>query len=111
MSLLSYPYREKPRTAQAQKTHDAVVLKTSAIRPARRKDYFTKTTVVAPRDEPTPVFDQFMREIMGWHVPPEHCKCAACTTSEGKPQDERIKLHQTEVDKLVDYLLRLTDMH
>jgi formate-dependent nitrite reductase cytochrome c552 subunit len=26
MSLLSYPYREKPRTAQAQKTHDAVVL-------------------------------------------------------------------------------------
>ena len=26
MSLLSYSYRGKPRTAQAQKTHDAVVL-------------------------------------------------------------------------------------
>ena len=49
----------------------AVDLKTGNVRPARREDYFTKTTKVGPKNEPTPIFDQFMLDIMGFHIQPD----------------------------------------
>jgi putative DNA primase/helicase len=85
----------------------AVDLRTGTIRPAQPDDYFTKSTAVPPRDEPTPNFDRFLREIMGCHVPPERCKCAACVQSGDKAKHERFALHQAEVEALVEYIQRL----
>jgi P4 family phage/plasmid primase-like protien len=84
----------------------AVDLRTGVMRPACRDDYFTKTTPVAPRDEPTPIFDQFMADIMGAQIPPKRCKCAACAESTGGSDDKRLILHLQEVDRLVQYNLR-----
>ncbi|MGO9056946.1 MAG: phage/plasmid primase, P4 family [Candidatus Binataceae bacterium] len=84
-----------------------VNLKDNTTRPARRDDYFSKRTPVAPAKMPTPVFDQFLRDIMGEHIPPEVCQCGACLTSKGKPDDERLALHQQEVGELCAYLKRL----
>ena len=84
-----------------------VELREGTIRPTRRDDLFTKSTPVAPRDIPTPMFDRFLREIMGAHVPPAICKCAACAASVGGPDEERQALHDAEIQSLVDYLLRL----
>jgi len=84
----------------------AVDLRTGKDRPARREDYFTMTTPVPAHNEPTPAYDQFMREIMGCYVPPERCTCGACALSGDKPADERKELHQAEVKALVRYLER-----
>lgn len=84
-----------------------VELRDGAMRPTRRDDFFTKSTLVAPREMPTPVFDQFIRDIMGAHVPPAICKCASCATSVGKPGAERQAMHDAEVQRLVEYSLRL----
>jgi P4 family phage/plasmid primase-like protien len=81
----------------------AIDLRTGEGRPARPEDYFTKTTAVAPRDEPTPLFDRFMREIMGWHIDPDGCPCAACVASTAFSREERLRLHHEEVDALVAY--------
>lgn len=85
----------------------AVDLRSGAQRQARREDYFTKTTAVTPRNEQTPVFDQFMHEIMGWHISPEECKCAVCVMTEGEPGDQRIQAHRAEVRALGQYQLRV----
>jgi hypothetical protein len=77
----------------------AADVRTGVQRPAAPDDYFTKTTAVTPRDEPTPRFDLFMREIMGSAIKPENCKCAACQDSEDDfaegrtSSDERNRLH------------------
>jgi putative DNA primase/helicase len=85
----------------------AVDLRTGLLRDARREDYFTKTTKVAPTDTPTPVFDQFLLDIMGAQILPENCHCAACAMSVGKPSDERLLEHSAEVCRLRDYILRV----
>jgi putative DNA primase/helicase len=56
---------------------------------------------------PTPIFDQFMLDIMGWNLPPTVCQCAACLISVGKPDEERLELHQAEVRALVAYQMRV----
>jgi len=86
---------------------DVVNLRDGSTRPALREDYFTKTTVVAARDIPTPVFDQFMLDIMGAHVSPADCVCAPCLKSSGKLDAERQAAHDAEVTALVKYLLRV----
>jgi putative DNA primase/helicase len=83
-----------------------VDLRTAELRAARRDDYFTKTTCVGPRDIPTPLFDRFLREVMGGHIPPEVCECAACTASVNKPADERQAAHIAEVIELERYFYR-----
>ncbi len=89
-------------------TPDGVVnLKDGTLRPAQREDYFSKVAAVGPAKMATPVFDQFLRDIMGEHIPPEDCKCGACLMSKGKPDDERLALHQHEVGELCAYLKRL----
>lgn len=45
-----------------------VDLKTGKLRPARYDDLITKSTAVAPRDMPTPVWDAFLKRIMR-HAP------------------------------------------
>jgi putative DNA primase/helicase len=64
-----------------------------------REDYFTRITKVAPRKIDTPIFDQFIRDIMGAQIPLKDCTCAACTK---RPVGD----HATEVEALVAYLLR-----
>jgi P4 family phage/plasmid primase-like protien len=86
----------------------AVDLKTGALRPAARNDYFTKVTKVAPQQMPTPLHDKFSREVMGVLVPIAGCECAACVESNGcEPDEERQRLHDEEVDKLVAYMDQL----
>jgi P4 family phage/plasmid primase-like protien len=77
----------------------AVDLRTGTIRPATREDYFTRTTKVAPRQMATPVFDTFIRDILGARIPVKDCTCAACTK---RPHGD----HAAEVLKLVAYLKR-----
>jgi putative DNA primase/helicase len=81
-----------------------VDLRTGVIRKARREDYFTKITKVAPKRMDTPVFDQFMLDIMGAKIPPKDCECAAC--AKRAPEERTIDAHLAEVRKLVRYLLR-----
>jgi putative DNA primase/helicase len=89
-------------------TPDGVVnLRDGKLRPALRADYFTKITVVAPRRMATPVFNQFMFDIMGEHVPIEICRSAACAKSVGKPEAERKVAHKAEVEALVAYIQRV----
>jgi len=83
-----------------------VNLRDGTIRPAHPDDYFTKRTAVGPARIDTPIFDRFLREIMGEHVPVDICICAACATSKSKPADERKALHLDEVGKLARYLKR-----
>jgi putative DNA primase/helicase len=85
----------------------AVDLRTAKIRPATREDYFTRTTPVRPRNIVTPVFNRFMRDIMGAQVKPNRCGCAACLESAGKPEQERRRLHLKEVARLAGHLLRV----
>jgi P4 family phage/plasmid primase-like protien len=85
----------------------AVNLRDGTIRPARRKDYFTKVTPVAAERMPTPIFDKFIREIMGGSLPPDACPCAACKNSTARPQAEREALHLQEIDELVKYQFRV----
>jgi putative DNA primase/helicase len=84
-----------------------VNLKDGSIRPGRRQDYFTKVAPVAPRRIPTPIFDKFMFEIMGGHIPSDVCSCAACATSFGQPAQDRQKSHDAEVERLKNYILRI----
>jgi len=84
-----------------------VNLKDGTIGPARREDFFTKITPVAPRRMPTPLFDQFVLDIMGMRLPPDFCRCCACVLSEGKPLAKRLAAHRQEVNELADYLMRL----
>jgi putative DNA primase/helicase len=87
-----------------------VDLKTGQLREARLNDYFTKVAAVAPDPlMPTLKFDQFIRQVMGSEVPVEICKCASCITWRAKNETaEHMKeLHLKEVEKLVEYLLRL----
>jgi putative DNA primase/helicase len=77
------------------------------LRPARREDYFSKTTPCAPQDVSTPTFDVFLKEIMGWWIKPANCECAACAASQGKPEADRTVLHQAEVDELAEYQKRV----
>jgi putative DNA primase/helicase len=84
-----------------------VHLRDGTVRPTRRDDFFTKSTLVPPRDMPTPIFDRFIREIMGAHVPPAICKCASCAASVGKIDVERQVMHDAEVQRLAEYSLRL----
>jgi hypothetical protein len=85
----------------------AVDLRNGKIRPARREDYFTKVTPVAPRRMPTPIFDTFLREILGLCLLPDACPCAACKIRVGKPLPERLAMHVKEVERLVQYMLRV----
>ena len=84
-----------------------IELRDGTMRPTQRDDFFTKSTLVAPCEMSTPMFDRFIREVMGGHIPPTICKCAACAESVGKPNEERQEMHDAEVQRLVDYLLRL----
>ena len=84
-----------------------VDLKTGAMRETRREDMFSKVTICAPREMPTPVFDSFLFDIMGGRLPPEVCECAACVSSETKPPKERQRLHLQEVQALIDFQYRL----
>jgi putative DNA primase/helicase len=85
-----------------------VDLRNGSIRKATRSDFFTKCTVVAPRKMPTPLFDQFLLDIMGWWVPVDDCRCAVCTKSAEQSDPEvRKALHQAEVRALAAYLKRL----
>jgi putative DNA primase/helicase len=77
-----------------------------SLRPARRDDYFTKITKVAPRDMPTPLWDRFRREIMGALLPPDVCPCAGCIKSKGKPPLERKAAHDKENELLAAYIER-----
>ena len=82
-------------------------LRTGSIRPGRRADYFTKVTPVAAREMPTPIFDRFMREIMGSLVPLDICVCAACLQADAKGEQRTPAAHDEEVTRLVTYLERL----
>jgi putative DNA primase/helicase len=84
-----------------------VDLRTGEMRPTRREDFVTKTTVVGPIKMETPVFDKFQREIMGELLPPSACACAACKSSDGKPDEVRQALHLADVQAQVDYMNRL----
>jgi putative DNA primase/helicase len=102
---------------------DALDCHTGKLRSGKREDYFTKITACAPKDMPTPVFDQFMRDIMGAKVPTWLCKCAACVNHKhdnGECPDGHQGLdgsvetcakkqieHDVEVENLVAYLLRV----
>ena len=79
-------------------------LYTGAIRPARREDYFTKITKVAPAVMDTPIFDRFIRDIMGAQIPPSLCECAACIKV--APPKRTAEAHLDEIEKLVGYLMR-----
>jgi putative DNA primase/helicase len=83
-----------------------VNLKDGSMRPARREDFFTKRTPVGPAEMPTPIFDQCLRDIMGWHLPAGVCKCSACLTSCKQPDEKRLALHRAEAEALCAYLLR-----
>jgi putative DNA primase/helicase len=85
----------------------AIELRTGLSRDARREDYCTKRTAVAPTKMATPIFDLFLLEIMGEHVSPAKCSYAACAASIKKPQDDRIEPHNAEVRALGAYLLRV----
>ncbi len=79
-------------------------LYTGAIRPARREDYFTKITKVAPAVMDTPIFNRFIRDIMGAQIPPSLCECAACIKV--APPKRTAEAHLDEIEKLVGYLMR-----
>lgn len=79
-------------------------LQSGAKRSAKRDDYFTKVTKVGPQEMPTPLWDRFSREIMGALVPVTTCACAACAKSAERKPEERQKLHDAEVTKLVTYM-------
>src|SRR5262249_30385545 len=84
-----------------------VNLRDGSIRKARRHDYFTKITRVGPSNEPTPIFDQFVLDIMGWNASPEVCTCSVCERSKGSPEHQRRALHQAEVRARAEYLKRV----
>src|SRR5262249_4687905 len=63
-----------------------VDLRDGSVRKVRRQDYFTKVTRVGPSNVPTPIFDQFLLDIMGWNVSPEVCTCSVCERSQGSPE-------------------------
>jgi putative DNA primase/helicase len=111
--------RSHPRIALLESAFDAdpwqlntpagvVDLKTGNVRKALREDYFTETAKVGPKDEPTPVFDRFMLDIMGVHFKPHYCSCAPCAKPENQQlsDEARLALHLAEVDALVAYLMR-----
>jgi putative DNA primase/helicase len=84
-----------------------VNLRDGSIRPARRNDYFTKCTVVAPREIETPVWDKFLLDIMGAQIPIDACQAACCLGSVGLPEGERKLRHVAETARLAAYLTRL----
>ena len=78
------------------------------MRSALREDYFTKATRVGPKDVPTPVFDQFIFDIMGFHIRPDYCSCARCADPKNAhlSLEMRRPLHLAEVEARAQYLMR-----
>jgi putative DNA primase/helicase len=85
----------------------AIDLRDGSIRPTRPEDLFSRCTRVTPQSTSTPVFDHFLAGIMGRDLPVEICQCAGCLGSDGRPAAERQAAHDVEVQRLVDYIIRL----
>jgi putative DNA primase/helicase len=83
-------------------------LRTGLLRPVKRGEYLTKSTLVAAREMPTPIFDRFLLDIMGAQIPPQLCACAACCSqSDGASPAQWLTDHLAEVNCLQLYLRRL----